>query len=1357
MGTLALNYPIPSPMNEKEIRRWLRIICFKCGNILIPEEKFMEYAPSDRFAVVHAFAKNNTMILCAKCKSPHPVVGKDKNYARWSVAKITRKEGDSTTVRTEPLYPHKILEIFERITDNVLAKIGRPTSVHPRNMIMRTLPIPAVSIRVDSRKMMTPGGGKKAQRDNLTSQIQRIVNRNKKIDPPGPGELTRAYVEQVLQLDIAIGAFIRGSAEEAQSIAGRLKGKTGQIRATQLGKRVFGMCRATIAGDPTLRLNEITMPLSFAQTVQIEEIVQPFNREWIMTFIRNGRNRYPGCSKIIKHATGAAFTPDSQQALNIENGDIIFRDVITGDYVGFNRQPSLAISNITAMRVIIDPGSYVVRMNVLICPYFNADFDGDQMNLIIFSGVSAINEIKILSTPDNWYISHTSGSPQLKQTNDSIIGMFELTEEDVYLNRMHAAMLFSRTIVTPVIPHAEFITGRDAVSLVLKKTPINFNRVSKFYNPSAPWMQWMERKPNSEKVEIVDGELRRGCLDQSSLGDQPNGLYHCVATEHGPERAMELMFDMQQLAIAYILQHGFTIGIRDLIISDEQSVKTAEVATEITAKAYQDARNLLEGKLIPRIGETVRELFETLQINTLRVMDDFAEPVIRGIDPKTNGLFRLVATGSKGSMFNVYNICSANGQTIINKKRPAEKFSYRRCLPYYRRGDPSPEAHGYIANSYINGLAVDEFIFNAMNARYDLISKALFTSITGTQNRDAIKNLESIITNNFRMVVKGANILQMAYGSDFLDPRFIINVEFPTAKLSDADFVAKYRVIPDGVKGMESNFADAFEMLRDDRQKFRDLFMRRESIYNRERFKSSTLWICNPINVIASAKRDFPVVLPAEGSIERALQHMEMLKMVLDFCSALPYLFMNSNCAKKKSPIPHYIRVCSWLSIAYIRAYFCPAKLRELQVTPEILKKAFDVIQITLLRALIDPGTVVGIIAAQAFSAPFTQEMLDAHKKSSEGGTSTANVSRSKEILSARDVDRMAAPCLTIPLSGIAKYDMNAATAIANELEVVRFRDVVDSTRIFFEKYGQMAHTLSQADAWLLLEFEKLNKLYERPGDLANWCIRFELNRIVFILKNIGMDFLVTKLREKYPNAYIVNSTERASNLVIRFYFRATMSPAREATNLADYEKIRDGILNTILRGIDNIHGAKVEKLMRSKVRDDGAIGDDDGRLCIKTDGSNIAGVSTFLRDKIVWQEIQTNAIQEVARIFGIEAARQKIIVELQTLIEYCNQRHYMIYADEMTSTGVVTSIERSGLNTRDKNNIGLRLGYAAPVPTLSEASSEGLKSPIEGPSSAMIMGTVPFIGTIYNAVQVDPEVIQRHIKSSEQVLAELQ
>lgn len=362
-GHMHLNYPVWSGMAVNEGRKWLKLICFKCGHAIIDLNQFKRYPRSKRLDEASKVARTGNK-KCIHCKEPHPTVKKDAVEPLLLNAEFFE---DKRQTEKKPILPHQVGEIFARISDETVQALGKNVNSHPRNMILWDIQVPAVSIRPDVKKM----GGGRSTNDDLTTMLQILIKKNETMPTVVPNLIDLKLQKAIFELNNAYFDFIKAGGENSMnSIAVRLKGKGGRFRKNQMGKRTRNMCRSTIVGCPRIRIDEVGVPLTFARTIQYEEPVQEFNKKRLLQYVQNGRKKYPGATKVIKKSTGAEYDVESAREIELENGDIVLRDMIDGDPVNFNRQPSLMVSNISThkAKVILDPAIKTILMNVLCTP-----------------------------------------------------------------------------------------------------------------------------------------------------------------------------------------------------------------------------------------------------------------------------------------------------------------------------------------------------------------------------------------------------------------------------------------------------------------------------------------------------------------------------------------------------------------------------------------------------------------------------------------------------------------------------------------------------------------------------------------------------------------------------------------------------------------------------------------------------------------------------------------------------------------------------------------------------------------------------------------------------------------------------
>lgn len=379
-GHLQLKYPVQSPMFLSEIKKWLRLICFHCGSPIINLSEVAHVKKELRLSEASKIARSSAKV-CVVCGKSHPVVTRNKEKPMMILAeeRSSEKGKSGFAISTHKLYPHRIANIFNKIKNETVVSLGKSIKSHPRNFILHVVKIPPVSLRPDVRKV----GVSRASGGDLTTLIQNIIKENDRLPPVLPQEIDQKLEANIYSLNDIYYAFIKGGAAKKSILGGTntafslskiLRGKGGFFRKNLQGKRVRLVARTTITGDPTLKINQLAIPLKFAKTLQVEEIVQEYNKRKLMINYMNGRDKYPGCTKIIKANTQTEYSISSGGYINanieLEIGDKIYRDLESGDYVLYNRQPSLLPSNISAMEILVtmDPELLTFRMNVIVCP-----------------------------------------------------------------------------------------------------------------------------------------------------------------------------------------------------------------------------------------------------------------------------------------------------------------------------------------------------------------------------------------------------------------------------------------------------------------------------------------------------------------------------------------------------------------------------------------------------------------------------------------------------------------------------------------------------------------------------------------------------------------------------------------------------------------------------------------------------------------------------------------------------------------------------------------------------------------------------------------------------------------------------
>ena len=951
-------------------------------------------------------------------------------------------------------------------------------------------------------------------------------------------------------------------------------------------------------------------------------------------------------------------------------------------------------------------------------------------------------------------ISYKNSAPSMGAYQDSLIGMAEFTRSDVFLDKYHAMSMLSQ--VDPYKKNFNFTKkqyqSRELFGFFLPK--INYpKKNAKIYRPQyAPFIKY---DPNDITVQINRGELISGTLDKATVGQETAGsILHIINNEYGYDTAMDTIYSFQQIATRFFYNAGFTTGIADINISEEaiKLVKTKTAAMILESRNI--TKKLNTHKLIAPIGMTLLDYYEAEQINALEPGDDFVEPILADIDFASNKMAKLVFTGSKGKETNVIAINGAIGTQNINGRRMIRNCGWGRTSPYFLRYDTEPKSLGYISNSFREGVSSDIFPFAAAEARHGFINNALSTSITGHQNRLSVKNLESILVDNLYKSVKEQSMIQPIYAESGLDPRRTEKVKFLTMMISDIELETDYKTKLADVdaiyrnKTVEAALNSEFEQLLEDRELYRSIFFKVEDDNpGSVLFDNAHQMPVNVFRIIEDVVYNYTDTVKQLPKSQRLLDPILTIKKVAELCRVIPYVYYNEIQETNNTSIPEYIRQATTLVCILIRSYLCTSNLIKKNITNDLLDIIIKKIRITFKKALINYGCAVGIIAAQCVSEPMTQYVLDSkHRAGGGGGSKTNAIVRIKEILGAKETDKMKNPSMLLIVKPEYEDIKIKVQEIANHIEMMDFNRFVSATRLFFEAYGSPTHSKYVGEVKMIKAYEKYNAGIEIPNDLTKWCIRFNINKEEMILNSMKLETIITELRKKFPSVFFVYTPENVEDIIIRCYIRNTISKhGASAINETFAIGVMHDLRNTVIRGVKDIKSTEVINIVRSFKNDDGSISTKI-TYGISTVGSNMEEI---LNNKYLDRyKCQTDSILEMEKIFGVEAARNKIISEMRKTMSDISKEHCTVYADEMTYSGHVTSIQRTGLQKREMNNVTLRLSFQSPIQVIENAATDGLIDKITGISGPLILGTSPNIGTTYNKLIVNENFINEYNKN---------
>ncbi len=322
-GSVKLNYPVTNTLFRNEIAKWLKVICHNCGEAI---SKITEDMSLNK-AVSMTKTTGTKLTVCKHCGFEQPQVMKDSKEPLFLVT----KNGSEEETR---IYNDDIERIFSRVSNETVMKLGKPVSQHPSKFILRVVPAIPNNARPDVRKIK---GGSRSNNNDTTTFIKNLVSHNELISPVIRPEDKAQHESTLNLLEITHHSMIKetpnssssskligGNGQTLISISTRLRGKEGRIRGNLEGKRIQYGGRSVISGDNNIKIYEVGIPITVAKTLQVPEVVQPYNIDKLTTCFLNKNVAYPGCTKLVKKSNGATYYVDtSNSSLQLESGDVL--------------------------------------------------------------------------------------------------------------------------------------------------------------------------------------------------------------------------------------------------------------------------------------------------------------------------------------------------------------------------------------------------------------------------------------------------------------------------------------------------------------------------------------------------------------------------------------------------------------------------------------------------------------------------------------------------------------------------------------------------------------------------------------------------------------------------------------------------------------------------------------------------------------------------------------------------------------------------------------------------------------------------------------------------------------------------
>ncbi|TRY59992.1 hypothetical protein DNTS_021683 [Danionella cerebrum] len=982
------------------------MICKTCSHILLtPEEKlqFLDYLRrpglvylqkrglkkkiSDKCrkktVCINCNAFNGSVKKCGLLKIIHEKYKTTKKVVdpivsdflqSFDIAIEHNKEVESLLTRAqENLNPLVVLNLFRRIPDkDIPLLLMNPESGKPADLILTRLLVPPLCIRPSVVSDLKSG----TNEDDITMKLTEIIFLNDVIKKHRmSGAKTQMIMEDwdFLQLQCAlyINSELSGiplnmaPKKWTRGFVQRLKGKQGRFRGNLSGKRVDFSGRTVISPDPNLRIDEVAVPVHVAKILTYPEMVNKINMELMRKLVRNGPDVHPGANFIQqRHGQIKRFLKYGNRekiAQELRYGDVVERHMIDGDIVLFNRQPSLHKLSIMAHIARVKPHR-TFRFNECVCTPYNADFDGDEMNLHLPQTEEAKAEALVLMGTKANLVTPRNGEPLIAAIQDFLTAGYLLTLKDTFFDRTKACQIVASILVgkdekikiclprPAILKPIRLWTGKQIFSLILKPSascPVKANLRTKGKQYCG---KGEDLCSNDSFVVIHNSELVCGSMDKGTLGSgSKNNIFYILLRDWGQQEAADAMSRLARLAPVYLSNRGFSIGIGD--VTPGQGLLKAK--QELLDAGYRKCDEYIEalktGRLQQQPGCTAEETLEALILKELSVIRDHAgSACLRELD-KSNSPLIMALCGSKGSFINISQMIACVGQQAISGSRVPDGFE-NRSLPHFQKHSKLPAAKGFVADSFYSGLTPTEFFFHTMAGREGLVDTAVKTAETGYMQRRLVKSLEDLCS-QYDLTVRSStgDIIQFIYGGDGLDP----------AAMEGKDEPLEFKRVLDNIRAVYRGSGEP-ALSRN------ELLLTSDAIMKRKDF------LC--------CKDTFLEALTDTGSDKYLQEIRKFIKSVSEKIKKTRDKYgINDNGTTE------------------------PQVLYQLdRITPTQLEKFLETCRDKYMRAQMEPGSAVGALCAQSIGEPGTQMTLKTfHFAGVASMNITLGVPRIKEIINA--------------------------------------------------------------------------------------------------------------------------------------------------------------------------------------------------------------------------------------------------------------------------------------------------------------------------------------------------------------------
>ena len=1383
-GMIELPFRVYLVGHLKRIVLLLRSVCGACCKPLFTESECRMWNTADlkrteklKFISEKCRAKSK----CQECDSTLP------DYLEDNRILIKRVFTDYEGMEKEEVEFYKAnftaedaYSILEKITPEVYTSLGIDTTLsHPRNAIPKCILVLPPAQRPTLR---LADCGKTRGEDDMTLIYQDIVrakleveNKVKEvscgIEHPAVYILYckmqlmvacigNAGLRKLVTLPGVVDHASRGMVRILNGLQKRLSGKTGRFRSSLGANRTDFSARTVVGIDMVKNIWTLGVPKCRMKVLTKPVRVTDINMEELQRKIMRGAQKDRGANTVIQQLDTqppriislVLMTEDQRCAVaaSLRVGWIVEKHLEEGDWVWFNRQPTLHRMNMMAFQIYPVPG-LTFRLPLPCTRPFNADYDGDEMNLHVPQTIEANAEAATLMNVAENMISPSSTTAIVSLVQESLVAWYRLTSRNSFLSRdlfmqLAAQVEFDPShedydqhpqvcsrfqyfikLSQPAIlksPKGPRWTGKQILKLILPPsvTLIKSVRDGNIQDIQESWMASAE-----SIVVIKNGDLLLGKLCKATLGAGPS-LVHILWKDVGPWAAAKFVSDAQRIGNVWNSVDSMCVGIRECLISSQ------------TEKEIDDIIGTCIGKVDAIATMQFPEEVKEARISSLvqDVLRKAGTTVLKNTDPNT-ALSTLVTCGSKGTPLNLAQIMGVLGQQSVGGTRVQHMPTRlgKRGLICFKPGDTSPEAKGFISTSFIMGQTPSEFFHAAMAGREGIVTTAVETANTGYNQRKMVKMSEGeVIANDGTVRITSGEIVALHYGGDGYDATRLERVKM-NFYIYMSDTALKNHL---GISDPTWEYFMCFEARRILR------FYAKPVIPGE--FASQLCLPFQPSRINES-------MLNLSAGMALTLQeHRKWMITTLSKIMSAHKQRLTTNLLdllRTTTSAPWAKSVCC-IILSWTFNFFqqnAVGKERALWLMKDLLKKT--------LNALVSAGEAVGTVGATSIGEPSTQGALNTfHFSGILEKNGTTGAKRFKELIAN-------ALCTETCVMHALVENKEQGDELLKDVKGVKFFTVVSSSHIFLRTKStplQKRETsiLPWVQSWMVPLSSRSDIVKHIESTVKTltpthneWhVVEIILDKVSCIRECLTPEQCAQKIRMLLQDTCLITFSQEWD---AQWCLRVLPLPCEQFLNaqgvfssLDVCEAMLDAFLNGdfFISGLDIVSETFNVSTKIDTIVEGGGLGKK-STVKIGTVGVDLKAMAQRVhRADLLW----TNDVHQTEEFFGIEAAIQMINNELQRALSvdsYVDPRHTLLLSETMSRCGSIIALNRNNMENLGASTLACA-AFERTLPVLEEAAFYGLRDPLRGSLERQILGLPLRVGTGIVGIVSEKQKQQRPI-----------